>query len=193
MREQFTDNEWSQLKLLPIYVYTLIAGADGKIDEKEERALNNTLKRAEKIVDPLHRELLVEIAEGGPDTLKSLIAEALKNPNMVDPKDQSITIGQARNIGYAETLIAKNPHIEKIIRPMMNILVEHLSQDEQRHFLASIYVFGKRIARSSGGFLGFWSISMEEDAVLFPLIRVFGIDTHSVDVAMYELDRSYKF
>lgn len=61
MKSRFTAEEWELLKLLPIKVFLMVASADGKIDEKEIAQFDENLRKAPYLLDPLHKELFVDL------------------------------------------------------------------------------------------------------------------------------------
>lgn len=61
MKDKFTAEEWELLKMLPIMVFVLVAGADGKIDQKERNQLEEDIKGAPLYKDPLHQALGIDI------------------------------------------------------------------------------------------------------------------------------------
>ena len=62
MRSLFSDDEWQLLKFLPFQAFFLVSGADGKIDAKEVHIITDQIERAALVLDPLHRDLLVDLA-----------------------------------------------------------------------------------------------------------------------------------
>jgi hypothetical protein len=62
MKERFEAEEWENLKFIPVAVFFLVAGADGKVDKKEIEAFATQVGRGTMLKDPLHRELIVDIA-----------------------------------------------------------------------------------------------------------------------------------
>lgn len=74
MREQFTDEEWSLFKHMPFAIFAMVAGADGKIDDREMAQLTKEVENAEALRTPLLRELLADITKSD---LPTLIVESL--------------------------------------------------------------------------------------------------------------------
>ena len=119
------------------YVTVLIAGADGKIDDKE-------LEWAEKIVQirtfsgderffPIHEAISQEL----PGKIRSTIAEL--------PTDT-----KARQAALSTKLAALNPILAKL-------------HPRTGAYLYKGYLnFAERVAKASGGFLSFFSIGPEE-------------------------------
>jgi hypothetical protein len=73
-RPEFTDDEWKQLQLAPIWVFQAVAGVDGKIDEKEITALAKELSEAHLWKDPFVRDVLLTVG----DDLSTLLPEAIR-------------------------------------------------------------------------------------------------------------------
>ena len=66
MKEKFTQAEWLTLRPMPIQAFLLVAGIDGKIDEKETEEFADRCSRgAAGYKDPLHREIAQDLASGG--------------------------------------------------------------------------------------------------------------------------------
>ena len=61
MKEQFTTEEWNNLKVLPIAVCFLVAAADGTIDRQEVNAILMELGGGASIDNELHRELILDM------------------------------------------------------------------------------------------------------------------------------------
>ena len=57
MKDKFASEDWELLKMLPIMVFIMVAGADGNIDDKEKAQLVEDIKKAPFYTDPLHKEL----------------------------------------------------------------------------------------------------------------------------------------
>ena len=57
MKERFTAEEWEKLMHFQIDVPILVAFADGRFDEKEQREILSQAKDAGLLIDTLHREL----------------------------------------------------------------------------------------------------------------------------------------
>lgn len=119
------------------YITVLIAGADGKIEDKE-------LEWAEKIVQirtfsgderffPIHEAITAEL----PGKIRSLIAEL--------PTDTA-----ARNSAISGKLVELNPILAK------------LHPATGAYLYKGFVNFAERIAKASGGFLSFFSIGPEE-------------------------------
>ena len=67
MKERFTTEEWDLLKLLQFQVFSLVAGADGRIDRKEQAELERQVRSGDFVADPLHRSLLTDLFQEGAD------------------------------------------------------------------------------------------------------------------------------
>jgi hypothetical protein len=63
MRNRFSDDEWARLKFLPFQAFILVAAADGKMDDHEVHVLADQIERSALLIDPLHRALLIELAD----------------------------------------------------------------------------------------------------------------------------------
>jgi hypothetical protein len=70
MKERFTSEEWEMLKTLPLIAFGVVAGADGKIDQKEAAEMTKRLQSgAVGYKDPLHREVAAAILRSDLPTL----------------------------------------------------------------------------------------------------------------------------
>ncbi len=59
---ELTDEEWRTLLFAPLWVFSAVAGADGKIDKAELTAFGRVLEKSLYLPDALLRELLGSIA-----------------------------------------------------------------------------------------------------------------------------------
>lgn len=142
-----TSSEFDQLKEAIADITILIAGADGKINSKE-------IEWAEKITDIRSYSL--------PDNLKAFYAEVGK-----DFHDR------------LENHIATLPHevdkrseiLEEKLRALNPILAK-LDHNEAAELYSSYVSFAKHVAKSAGGFMGFFSVSYEESRFVgLPMIE----------------------
>ena len=134
---KLTPAELTQLKDAYAYITVLIAGADGKIDPNE-------LSWAEKITqirtfagDERLKDFHTEVNEALSGRIKALIAEL--------PSDV-----KSRNAIISEKL--------SLLNPILSSLDPSLGYYLYKGFVS----FAERIAKSSGGFLSFFSIGPEE-------------------------------
>jgi len=74
MKEKFSTEEWEDLKILPFAVFVVVAGADGKVDQKEVAEFATQVAQGAALKDPLHRELVVDIAGSTGDLLAKATA-----------------------------------------------------------------------------------------------------------------------
>lgn len=58
----FTKEEWTTLQFSPLWMFTLVAGADERIDEKEFRALVKELAEAMLYREPLVQRVFLSVA-----------------------------------------------------------------------------------------------------------------------------------
>src|SRR5688500_15862198 len=142
-----TQEEINQLKDAYAYITVLIAGADGKIDPNE-------LSWAEKITqirtfagDERLKSFHVEVNEMLSEKIKQLNSEL-----PIDVKSRSAIISEKLSL----------------LNPILSSLDPSLG-----YYLYKGYVsFAERIAKSSGGFLSFFTIGPEEKKwVALPMIH----------------------
>lgn len=81
MKEKFSSEEWEDLKLLPYVVFIAVAGADGKVDEKEVGEFAMQVTQGASLKDPLHRELIVDIAGSLGDMMSQ--AQSRSRPDFI--------------------------------------------------------------------------------------------------------------
>ena len=62
MKEKFSPGDWEELKVLPFIVFNMVAAADGEVDQKEVAQMAEELTKAPTFKDPLHRELMLDVA-----------------------------------------------------------------------------------------------------------------------------------
>ena len=84
MKERFSSEEWESLKILPVAVFVMVAGADGNVDQKEILEFATQIGKGGMLKDELHRELIVDISGnlkevlqkvGNPQAAKNLVEE----------------------------------------------------------------------------------------------------------------------
>ena len=136
-----TTEEYEQLKDSISLITILIAGADNNIDPKET-------EWAEKLARIRSYSL--------PDELKSFYADVGEDfhhrlHNMIDDLPDSVS---GRTEIIHEKLSELNPILQKLHPSVGSILYE------------SLLSFAKHVAKASGGFLRFFSVSSEEKELL---------------------------
>lgn len=134
------------LMKMPIYVFFFIAGADGKVDEKETRMFLGMLKNVEHAPSEVFRSITAQLV----DQFEAVFADVVEHdfPNL------PAAMATARNI------------IESAIE----------DPGEKQLYKYCLMTLGKEIASASGGFLGFGSkISKSERASLEALRDLLGV------------------
>lgn len=130
--------EQRQLVLGVSWITILIAGADGHIDSEEIEWAEKIAKiRSYSLADRLH-DFYQEVGKDFDDNLQKII------------KDY-----QGNNEARTKTAYEE---IEKI-----NSILQKMENHEGVKLYESLKSFAKHVAKSSGGFLGMWSISYEEN------------------------------
>lgn len=129
--------EYALLKDAAAYIVILIAGADGNIDATEiewaEKIVHIRTYTGDERLKDFHQELDSEL----PAKLKQLIAEL--------PKD-----------------VAKRSEIVSEKLTGLNPILASLPPAIGAYLYKSFVTYARRIATSSGGFLGFMTVSAEE-------------------------------
>ena len=125
----------------PIYVSILIAGADGKIDNKERKEAIDVARSKQSRA----REQLVEYYKLVGDSFEDKFNEFIdKLPE--DIKD-------------------RNADIEHELRKL-NFILPKIDRPFAIKFYASLKDLAKKIAEASGGILGYLSVSYEEQTLM---------------------------
>lgn len=62
-RNQFTAHEWATLQFAPLWVFTMVAAIDGRLEHKEMSALAKELAEAPLFRNPLAREVLLSVRD----------------------------------------------------------------------------------------------------------------------------------
>lgn len=75
MKQRFSAEEWTALKLLALQFVGFVVLADGEIDDEEFTALNELIRDAPFYRDTLHRDLMLDLAQDR--DLMKLLKEAL--------------------------------------------------------------------------------------------------------------------
>ena len=78
-RAMFTDQEWQTLQFMPLWAFTAVAAADGKIDDNETKALIKSLSEGVLLKGALPREVFTSIAAEISTTRSTANLRALVN------------------------------------------------------------------------------------------------------------------
>ena len=146
---RLSASEFAQLKDAIPLITVLIAGADGKISEDEtawaQKVTNiRTYSAAEE-----YQDFYREVGESFQSRLEELIKEV--------PAD-----AVARSAQISQTLSGLNSVLRK------------LEPKHAAHVYKELRSFAAHVARASGGFLKFWSVSAEEKKwVELPMLEAF--------------------
>ncbi len=113
-RDLFSDEEWGLLKHLPFQAFLTVASADGEVDVKEVRTLATQMERASLLIDPLHRELMQELA--GENHAKYLsrvsTAELVRTSEIVRPLLRS-RLSEEQYRGFIRSLFVASLKVAK--------------------------------------------------------------------------------
>jgi hypothetical protein len=108
----FTASEWRTLQFAPLWVFTAVAGADKKIDDKEMAAMSKELSEALLFKDLLAREVIVSVATDFENIMRLYnadsrdVLEGLKDT--ADILDRKADQDRIRGFKGALLLIARN-------------------------------------------------------------------------------------
>jgi hypothetical protein len=146
---KLSTEEYASLKDAIPQITVLIAGADGKISHDEtEWARKVTDIRSYSAAEE-YQAFYTEIGESFQGRLEELISAL--------PEDLA-----SRNASISENLAALNPILRK------------LEPKHAAHLYSELKTFAKHVARASGGFLKFWSVSAEEKKwIELPMVDTF--------------------
>ncbi len=139
--ENLREDEIQVMLEAPIYVSILIAGADGKIDNRERKEAIDVARSKQSRA----REQLVDyyklVGEDFEQKFNKFIDELPE-----DAKD-------------------RNKDIEQELRKL-NFILPKIDRPFAIKFYASLKDLAKRIAEASGGILGYLSVSYEEQTLM---------------------------
>jgi len=135
--EPLRDDEISVVLDAPVLVTILIAGADGKIDKSERREAIDVARTKQSRAREQLAEFYKIVGERFEDRFNTLINEL---PSGTDERTSKITI-ELRKLNFILPKTDNNFYIKLI---------------------ASLKDLAKKIAESSGGVLGYLSVSYEE-------------------------------
>lgn len=132
-RELLSDEDWLVLQASVAAIFKLIAGADGKIDKKEQKAIEEIIVKANKLRDSMAKEVATSI-ESAENLLR--IYEAQKLPakeilrkaafildNKIDAKD---------GLTFKKHLIAIGVFIGNASGSMFDFKMSHEEMDALR-------------------------------------------------------------
>ena len=139
--EKLRDDEREVLYKAPILVSILIAGADGKIDRSEQRKAIDVVRSRQSRVG---EQLLKYYKVVGENFEEKFIQHLAELPAGIEQRNKAITL-ELRKLNFIFAKIDKN-YAYKL--------------------RASLKDLAKKIAESSGGVLGYLSISYEESKLL---------------------------
>lgn len=77
-RERFSQAEWDRLRLLPALLFTLVAGADGRVDKKEWQYFRDELAKGHS--HPLLQLIYRELSGLEPQPMMDLASAACADP-----------------------------------------------------------------------------------------------------------------
>lgn len=150
MLEQFeslsTADRQVMMDVIPL-VTILISGADGKIDSREKKWAEKMTEIRSYTADKPLLPYYQEVGKTFNDRMNELLSEL--------------------PAGQEERQIAISDRLAKL-----NDVFPKLDSYYARNFYNSILSFSEHVAKSSGGFLGFFSVSdAEESWVKLPMIK----------------------
>jgi len=139
--ENLREDEIQVMLNAPVYVSILIAGADGKIDKNERKEAIEVARSKQSRA----REQLVEFYK--------MVGESFEERfnKFID--------------GLPEDVKDRNKDIEQELRKL-NFILPKIDRPFAIKFYASLKDLAKKIAESSGGILGYLSVSYEEQTLM---------------------------
>lgn len=98
-QEKFTAEEWFTLQFAPLWVFTFVGSADGKIDEKEFKAFASNVDGWAQFKEPLVQEVLLSLKQDFGNMLDKYRNDARKVDHalkeVADLLDKKVTPQQA--------------------------------------------------------------------------------------------------
>ncbi len=147
--KRLSEEEYALLKDAIPQITILVAGADGKISPKETSWAQKVTNIRSYSVEEEYQKFYADVGEMFQGRLDQLIEEL--------PQDV-----EARSAIISETLSGLNHVLHK------------LEPKHAAHIYDELKSFARHVARASGGFLKFWSISAEEKKWIgLPMIHPF--------------------
>jgi len=135
--ERLSAEEHLFMYRVPVMITILIAGADDDIQKKETEAASRMTKLRSEMGDDELMAYYHEVNEAFEQTFQELL------------------------IGYPRDAGSRNPMISEQLS-LLNDILPKLDPEFAASFYKSIKTFARRVAESSGGVLGFASVSKEE-------------------------------
>lgn len=149
IREALLPEEYERLKEAIPLITVLVAGADNNIDTRERTWAEKLTNIRSYSLPELYRPYYEEIGRDFSDKLDALIEEL---PNEVEQRSMEISRRMAP----------------------LNDILEKIEPKVAAQLYSEWLSFAKHVARASGGFLKFWSISPEEKRWIgLPMLREF--------------------
>ncbi|MDX1478645.1 MAG: hypothetical protein R3301_13125 [Saprospiraceae bacterium] len=150
--EKLSPTEYQSLKEAIPLITILIAGADGNIDEKETNWAQKVTNIRAYSTPEHYQSYYEEVGDTFAERLSALISEL---PADVQERSQAVSDRLAE----------------------LNTILEKLSPKVAAAMYKEFRTFANHVARASGGFLKFWSISAAEKKwVSLPMLRKFEWD-----------------
>ena len=145
----FTEEETGVLDLSPFHVFFLVAGADGKIDQKEFESFVHGL---------------MDRGAGSEDIVSAVFANSGRYFDSYHQQARSAVV-----VGGAKASL-------KHIRVATDLLDDKLDGLDSLRFKRSLFKLGQRVAQASGGMLGMGGkVSAVEQAALGSLSGILGV------------------
>jgi hypothetical protein len=146
---KLTTSEYNALKDAIPQITILIAGADGKISESETTWAQKVTNIRTYSAGEEYQDFYREVGESFQPRLEELIGQL--------PSDTA-----GRNAQISQSLSQLNPILHK------------MEPKHAAHLYKELRTFASHVARASGGFLKFWSVSAEEKKwVELPMLEKF--------------------
>lgn len=99
-KENLGEKKWATLQFAPLWVFNIVAGADGKVDKKEQNQFLEIIKHAVRFTNPLVHNILQSISEEFEDLLAKYeedsrepyvgLADAINLVNEKDPENANV-------------------------------------------------------------------------------------------------------
>lgn len=149
-KELLSDEDWAVLEASVASIFKIIAGADGKVDKKEQTAIASVIANSRKLKDSLAKEVLETIET--PDDLLLAFEKQKLSPkeilrkaafildNKIEPKD---------GLTYKKHLVAIGVYIGNASGSLFDYNMSHDEMDALREAGAALNISVKDLEQTN--------------------------------------------
>jgi|GEM_PF-1936764 len=142
----FSSDEWEHLRDAPLAIFCMVAGADGKIDAKEAGAFGKLFKESGKFPSLLMQRVMTELTPHAPQ-------------------------GQAILMDFLQRYMSDQFNRIQFFAQLNTLLTAKTEDAVSTGFKTDLLNFGKAVAESSGGFIGFGNKTSKEEKAMLEIIE----------------------